>query len=198
MTHPRPEDWLAYLDGEASPELSTRLAEHLEQCHECAAEIGGWRRTIGKLARLPWPEVRRGWRRRAQPWLNYGMAAAVVFTLGIGLGELWRPNARQLRAEVAAEVKVQLRQEFKAELAAVLPKNLATQEQLQATQAQYDQDRRDLRAWLSQFEQQNSAALLSLRGDLETAVWQADDDLQQNRQGLAQLATSLYAKNAQN
>jgi ABC-type oligopeptide transport system ATPase subunit len=50
---------------------------------------------------------------------------------------------------------------------------------------------------LYQLKQEHEADYLSLRHDLETAASVADNDLQQNRQQLSQLAATLFAKNQQ-
>jgi anti-sigma factor RsiW len=195
MIHPKPEEWVAYVDGEAAPELSTRLAQHLELCPQCAAEIRGWQRTIARLERLPSPEMQRSWQRQRLPLFKYGLAAALVLSLGVGLGTLFRPGESQLKAAIVAEVRAELSREFKAERAASMPQAQAFDQVLKAVETEAAQERRELWACLYQFQEQNTRAFVLLRQDLETAVWQADSDLEQNRERLTQLATTLYAKN---
>ena len=52
MNHPRPEEWLFFIEGEGQQGTRQRLAEHLSQCKECRAEIDAWQRSIEKLERL--------------------------------------------------------------------------------------------------------------------------------------------------
>src|SRR5438093_1462722 len=49
MNHPKREEWTPYLFGEATPEARHKLAKHLQDCPDCAAEIAGWRRSLNQL-----------------------------------------------------------------------------------------------------------------------------------------------------
>ena len=198
MNHPKPEEWLPYLEGEASAETAGELSAHLEHCPGCAAEIAGWRRSIQALRGLPCPLAPRLRWRRALPLLKYGAAAVFVLSLGFGIGRLSAASQTKLKAAVVAQVKQELRQELQDQLLASRDQDWALQRVLSTAQKQCEQDRRDMWLCLNQFQQQNVAALLSLRRDLETAAWQADADLKLNSRRLAQLATTLYANNSRN
>ena len=39
MNHPKREEWVPYLFGEATPQTRDKLTEHLQNCPDCAAEI---------------------------------------------------------------------------------------------------------------------------------------------------------------
>src|SRR5580658_9964688 len=118
MNHPNHEEWLPFLDGEASPEAAKNLSEHLKVCPQCAAEMAARRRSIQTLQRLAWPRQRRAARNWVAPAVKWGLAAAIVLGLGFGLGRFSAPNAKALETEVAAQVRDELRQEVRSDLLA--------------------------------------------------------------------------------
>jgi hypothetical protein len=126
MNHPTQNEWLQYLDGEASPEEVNRLLKHLEQCPMCAVEVAGWKRSVQKLRRMPFPaagQVRVD-RRREAPWVlplvKWGLAAAIVLLAGFAFGRLSALRAGSLERRVAAQVQESLRREIRADLLAAL------------------------------------------------------------------------------
>jgi hypothetical protein len=126
MNHPTQNEWLLYLDGEASPEELNRLLKHLEQCPMCAVEVAGWKRSVQKLQRLPFPapgQVRAD-RRRGPPrvfsLVKWGLAAAIVLIAGFAFGRLSALRTGSLERRVAAQVQEGLRQELRADLLAAL------------------------------------------------------------------------------
>src|ERR1700691_955457 len=94
MNHPTQNEWLLYLDGEASPKDMARLLEHLERCPMCAAEVGGWKRSAQRLQRMSFPAQRRlQHERRGRPlqvsfFVKWGLAAAIVLGMGFAFGRL--------------------------------------------------------------------------------------------------------------
>jgi anti-sigma factor RsiW len=48
-----PEHLSAYLDSELAPRARARLERHAAECPECRGALGGLRRMIGLLHRLP-------------------------------------------------------------------------------------------------------------------------------------------------
>src|SRR5580693_5701584 len=105
MNHPKHEEWLPYLDGEATPEAAKQLSEHLKACPQCAADLEARGRTIQKLRRLDGPRHRHPAPSRFAPALKWGLAAAVVLGLGFGLGRLSSPNTKEIQTAVAAQVR---------------------------------------------------------------------------------------------
>ncbi len=73
-------------------------------------------------------------------------------------------------------------------------KQRLVQEIQQAVQQRQDENQRILVALLQQVREEHQADYISLRHDLETAAYVADNDLKQNRQRLSQLAATLLAK----
>jgi hypothetical protein len=124
MNHPKPEEWLCYLEGETSPEARQRLGKHLECCPECAAELEGWRRSVEKLERWSFPprsqlrasgQAESAW---AGPLVKWGLAAALALFLGFAAGRLSSPGVGPWKKAIAAEVREELRQEMRADLLA--------------------------------------------------------------------------------
>ena len=224
MNHPRDEEWVPYIDGEASKETQARLSAHLEQCPACATQVAAMRRTVQRLQKLPWPEGRSDRPAWAGSALKWAVAAAVVLCAGFGLGRLTTPSAATLKAEALA----QLRQELKTDLVAALApgeqparndfekalranfenalartvaaangeQRQSFQDALQRVQLQQEDNQHALLVLLERVQQQHTADLIALRRDLETAVSTADNDLKLNSRRLTELAATVFAKSS--
>jgi hypothetical protein len=200
MNHPKQEEWLPYLDGEAAPETAKRLAAHLKSCPDCAAEIAGWQRSIQKLQRLEWPRQRHAVGSQFWPMLKWGIAAAIVVGIGFTLGRASAPKAGEIKAEVMAQVRGELRHEMNSDLLAALagdPQSVTdtfqrqiAQELRQVSVKEREEDRRALAGILNQLQQKETTDYLSLRKDLENLASTADDRLQQTRWQLSQMAAN--------
>ncbi|PYJ84083.1 MAG: hypothetical protein DME22_14045 [Verrucomicrobia bacterium] len=92
MNHPKREEWAPYLFDEATAEERRKLAAHLQNCPECAAEIAGWQRSLKTLDRWKLPAARARSSQWAGPVLKWGIAAALVLGAGFGLGRLSAPT----------------------------------------------------------------------------------------------------------
>ena len=117
MNHPKHEEWVPYLAGEASPETRQRLSGHLQSCPECAAEIAGWQRSIRRLDRWKLPRLRSS--RREWPVFKWGIAAAVVLGMGFGIGRWSAPVAPEvaaLRTDLESSLKNMLAAEMRRQL----------------------------------------------------------------------------------
>src|SRR5262245_15924569 len=119
MNHPRPEEWLRYLDEEGSAEMRNRLSEHLQNCSNCSAELEGWQRSVEKLKRLGVADKRqfkstrpdvRFWR---EPLLKWGIAAVLILSLGFFSG---RFSAQQAALKNLTRLKQDLRKELQNDL----------------------------------------------------------------------------------
>jgi hypothetical protein len=203
MNHPNHEEWLPFLDGEASPEAAKNLSEHLKACPQCAAEMAARRRSIQTLQRLAWPRQRHAPRNWVAPAVKWGLAAAIVLGLGFGLGRLSAPNAGEIKTEVATQVRDELRQEVRSDLLAAFAPDAQTakdsfRRQLaleigEASAKGRNEERQALSEFLSGLRQEQMAAFLSFRKDLETLASTADDRLQQTRWQMAQMAANAEA-----
>jgi Putative zinc-finger len=197
MKHPNYEEWLPYLDGEASPETAKRLSEHLTACPQCAAEMAGRRRSIQKLQGLAWPPRRRPARTRLTPVLEWGIAAVIVLGIGFGLGRLSTPDVNKMEVKVETQVREEVRQEMRSDLLAAFAsdskpvkddfRRQLAQEIGQTTAKTRLEERQALTELFSRLEQNQTSYYLSLREDLETLASTADARLQQTRRQLAQM-----------
>jgi len=221
MNHPNQNEWLLYLDGEASPENVAHLLEHLEQCPMCAAEVAGWKRSVQRLKRMPFPASSQTCldRHRDPLWgaafLKWGLAAAIVLFVGFAFGRLSAMHTHALEQTVAAQVREELRRDLRADLMtaldpereaedgfqkqlrlnlqSTLAKTSARQyrDLMQAVQQQRQQDQEGLLALVKNVREQQITDCLALRQDLETAVSTADSDLRQNSRRISQLANTF-------
>jgi len=221
MNHPTQNEWLKYLDGEASPKEVKHLLEHLEQCPMCATELAGWKRSVQKLQRMPFPapgEVRPGQRRDMTPvftLVKWGLAAAIVLCAGFAFGRLSAMHSVSLERTVAARVQDDFRRELRADLLAALDPEQEVKDEFQKqlrfevqnaqtksnarlyrdfTQVvlqQRQEDQQRVLALVTDVREQQITDCLALRRDLETAVSMADSDLRQNRRQITQLTDTL-------
>ena len=206
MNHPSHEEWLPYLEDEASPEMVKRISEHLKVCAPCAAEMEGRRRSLQKLQRLGWPPQRRGARNWVSPTVKWGLAAALVLGIGFGWGRFSAPDALAIEKDVAMRVRGELRQEMRADLLAAYASDAQSakdsfrrelgQEISVASAKGRKEERQALVEFLNRFEQKQATEFLSLRKDLETLASTADDRLQQTRWQLAQMVANAEPVNA--
>jgi len=223
MEHPTYEELLTHLESSAG-ESAKRIKQHLENCAECSAEIAGWQRTIQQLQNYDLPATQKVpvvGAARPGGLLKWAAAAIFILSIGIALGRYSQPSAARLKENIVAGLKPQLHQELKAEFLAALrtPEAMPTnsfqqqlrrelvstltaseqqrllQQVLQVVQQKQNENQRAMVTLLNQVRSEHQADYLSLRHDLETAAYVADNDLKQNRQQLTQLTATLLAKN---
>ena len=130
MKHPKQEEWIPYLYGDADPLVKKQLADHLNACPECAQELEGWRRSLGRLDAWKIPQRSRRRAPALNPALSLAAAALVVLAVGAGFGR-WlspAPDAGQLRAGLESSLKAsllpELREQVRRELSADLQARL--------------------------------------------------------------------------
>ena len=169
MNHPKREDWVPYLYGEAKPDVRRQLKEHLEGCAECRDELQNWKRSLRQLD--AWKLPRTNTRLEAfTPFLKWAAAAIIVLGLGFGFGRL---TARQADLEqVRAQVVPEIRREFAEMLRQEIDKSSATM----LAQAQ------------RQAEEVGAAYYTLLKKDLDTVAINTDVSLQQAQRELMQVA----------
>lgn len=201
MKHPERDAWIPFLFGEATPETKRELAAHLHSCPDCAAEIEGWRRSLGKLDRWELPPAPARQLQPLAPAFRWAAAAAVVLLAGAALDRVTADSAlsrETLRAEVAAAVEqAQTRDNSSvAELETRLARASEAQSRqlLQAftevLQHARDEDRASLLAVLDRLERDHVADYVALRSDLETVAAAADEELREARRKISQLAVT--------
>jgi len=202
MNHPKHEEWVPYLFGEAKPEVRHQLKTHLRDCAECRREIESWQRSLGRLNAwklLPAPRAVPTF----APISNWAAAAALVLLVGFGVGRLTAAKADEakVRAALAPELRRELSQEFARfvhdELERSASATLAAAGQqtdqavallakaLQDTRAE---DNRAIYAALNKLESQSFEQFVSLKKDLDTVAVNADNGLKDTAEGLVELA----------
>jgi anti-sigma factor RsiW len=163
MNHPKREEWVPYVLGEAGTKEARGLKQHLEHCTECRQEIDAWRRSLGHLNawKLPSPGRAR-FNSFFSPLLKWAAAAAIVLTTGFAVGRLTaaKLETETVRRAIEPELRQQLRQEF-------------------ATMLREEMDRA---------ETQRLADLVSLKKDLDTVAVMTDASLRRTERQLVQLA----------
>jgi hypothetical protein len=192
--HPNREEWLEFLYQEQAPERQAELANHLEACAECHAQVESWRGTrrqlaewklgprdgsqVGPRAVSPSPI---GWEIagvRVAPGgraLGWAAAAAVFLVAGFGAARLLapKPDMTALRAAIVRDV----RQEFQAELERYASAQAANQACYQEA----------LTKVLGQLEAKRLVENTQLRRDLETVAVSAQNEFLTTRENLARL-----------
>ncbi len=122
MNHPQHEQWMAFLYGELPPSEAANLNAHLAACPECERQVAAWRKTMTTLN--AWPDATAPRRfKMAEPVLKWGLAAAVVLTLGFGAGRLSAPaspSPEALRAALRPALRQEIQNELKAGVEAAL------------------------------------------------------------------------------
>jgi hypothetical protein len=199
MKHYTDQDWIPFLFGEARREERRRLATHLAECPECAAEMAQWRQSLGWLDRWKLPKP-RGRDTAIEPMLKWAVAALLLLGVGLAVGR-WSasagPDPKQLRAEVERSVRAALAGELADGLAAAEERwaqrsqaglNRLRDETLETLHAARLADRQALYSLLQRLEQRHDAALIDLRKDLETVATLADIEIRLARLQRLQLA----------
>jgi hypothetical protein len=165
MNHPTHEELLEFLDEELSIERQIEVAGHVHACDECRGKMASWRGAQMALASWELPAqsqpVRRA-PRLAMPrgrWRRAAAAAALV-AAGFGLALLAAPRWDSARdsADLASEIRRQVQQELRTELA-----KFAANEQ-----SQHDQLLTAMNGRLDQLEMQWLVDYAELRRDVET------------------------------
>lgn len=196
---------MPFLFGEAAPDTRRKLAAHLQSCPQCATEIDGWRRSLGKLDRWQLPPSLSRRPLTFAPAARWALAASLVLFAGIAMGRLTAHSgfsAEQLRAQVQTAVGTAVEQARTQTAASVaeLETRLArvseaqNRQLLQALTEAFDdareQDRAAILAVLEQVEREHAADYVALRSDLETVASAADEQLREARRRIVQIASN--------
>ena len=202
MNHPKHEEWVPYLFGEAKPEVRRQLKAHLRDCADCRHELESWQRSLGRLNAWKLPLAPKAAPTFA-PFLNWAAAAALILLLGFGVGRLTAAKAdvAKVRAAIAPELRRELSQEFARyvhdELERSASATLAAAGQqtdqavallAKALQDARAEDNRAIYAALNKLESQSFEQFVSLKKDLDTVAVNADNGLKDTAEGLVELA----------
>lgn len=217
MQHPKPEEWIPFLFGEADGDHERRLKTHLDECERCAAQLAGWSNTVGSLDRWKLPRVAPVATPRRVRTSPLALAAAVV--IGLFAGRLIFPpsSARPseaFQAAVRTEVETQMRRALLAlnsggdlkglenrvrnELEATEAKLLeqaraqtetVVQKAIEQSSLAREEDRLAVLALFKTAREQQQVDYYSLRKDLETVASLTDEALRHDRQRIIQLSS---------
>ncbi len=113
MNHPKREEWVPYLYGEAKPEARRELQAHLEACADCRSQLQSWKQSLHRLDHWKLPRLRKPaeW---VAPALKWATAAALVLVIGFGIGRITAAgaDAEKVRAQLEPKLREALRQEL--------------------------------------------------------------------------------------
>jgi anti-sigma factor RsiW len=199
MNHPKREEWIPYLYGEAKPDVQRELKAHLKSCPQCQAELAGWEQSLSRLDAWELPRAQRR-ESLALPILKWAVAPALVLALGFIAGHLssTKPDIESIRAAI----EPQMRRELKQELTQLVRDevNKAAAETLAQTQ---QQSAKAIAACAAAIEAKHArdqqdvhAALLVLKEQLDTVAMNTDAGFRQAEQKLVQLADYKQPRNA--
>jgi hypothetical protein len=207
MNHPRREEWIPLLFGEAGGGARQELEAHLRECGACAEQVNAWRQTIGRLDAWDLPRPRKAGRRI--PWQPLAWAAAATIVAGAFVaGRFTAPSidVQKLHAELRAELRDEIHQGF-VQLSSESSGALADLEARVASasagnsrelaerfvrliDSMRTQDREATEALFAKLETQYTTDFVLLRRDLETLATTTDEEIESARAKLYQLASN--------
>jgi hypothetical protein len=201
MNHPKRDEWVPYLFGEAKPETRKLLKEHLKSCAECRHEIENWQRSLTRLDSWKLPTISKVSPIFA-PFLSWATAAALVLLLGFVAGRLTaRADVQKVRAAIEPAMRQELGREFarlvreqvtQSSSATLAAAGQQTDEALtvlaRAIEERRADDNRAIYAAFDKLASENVAQFVSLKKELDTVAVNTDAGLRNTQQELIQLA----------
>lgn len=176
MNHPKPEDWVPYLYGDANPDQARQLRAHLRDCPDCQRQFNGLKTTSDKLNAWKLPRTRA----RMEvfiPLLRWAAVGCVILLAGFMVGRISaKPDTAQIRAELMPELRRELRQEMAQIMHTEIDK--ASTVTLQAANDHADKV-------ASAYAQ---TLYVALKKDVDTLALNADVGLRRTAERLVQLA----------
>jgi hypothetical protein len=211
MNHPKREEWIPLLFGEADAETKQRLETHLRSCAACAAEVNAWKRTMGRLDAWKLPKAQR-----PAPTLNLQpvawAAAAAIVIAAFAVGRVSAPaiDAAALRAELKSELSSEIQQslmraslessnalagiETRIAAATASQSRLLADEFVQVINTLRRQDREATEALFTKLQDQYTTDFMLLPRDLETVASFTDDQIRSARQRLFEIAAAQQSQ----
>ena len=207
MNHPKREEWIPFLFGEAPGESRQQLEAHLRECNACAEQVHAWGRTLGRLDAWKLPKAPKP--KRAIPLQPMAWAAAALIVMtAFAAGRFTAPSVdvEKLRSDLKSELSDEIHQGFarvSSQSAAALA-NLETrlasasvhnnremaEEFVQVINSLRAQDREATEALFAKLEKQYTTDFVLLRRDLETLASTTDEEIESARATLYQLAAN--------
>ena len=207
MNHPKREEWIPLLFGEADKQTRERLEAHLKSCAACELELTGWRRSLGRLDAWKLPKTQKTSRQLPVQPLAWA-AAAVIVIAAFGIGRLSAPtiDTQKLRTELKSELSAEIQQGFvrvsseSSNALASLEFRLASgslrnnkemaDEFVQVVNALRADDRQATEALFEKLQKQYTTDFVLLRRDLETLASTTDEEIESARLKLYELASN--------
>jgi hypothetical protein len=206
MNHPKREEWIPLLFGEADADARQRLKTHLRDCPECAREVGAWQRTVGRLDAWKLPKAPHAKSFSFKPVGLTAAAAVIVGAFMIGRFSAPQLDAQKFRAELKSELSAEIQQGF-VKASSDSAKALANLEYRLASASVHDSremarefvqmindlradDRKATEALFAKLEKQYTTDFVLLRRDLETLASTTDEEIESARLKLFQLASN--------
>ena len=211
MNHPKREEWIPLLFGEADAETKERLEAHLQSCAACAAEVNAWKRTMGRLDAWKLPKTQRPARTWSFQPIAWAAAAAIVLA-AFAIGRISAPaiDAQTLRAELKSELISEIQQGFarvsldssnaltgletRIATATANQSRLLADEFVQVINTLRRQDREATEALFTKLQDQYTTDFVLLRKDLETVASFTDDQIRNARQRLYEIAAAQQSQ----
>jgi len=192
LNHPERELWMDYLYNEISRKEKAALGAHLQICAKCRGDVKNWRAAMGML------DADKSFGAAApssmpQPWLKWGIAAAIMLLAGFGVGRFTSPGRAEIK-ELRASVKSELRTELLAELR---KEQSAQLEQFRLdAETRRELDKKAIYNTMGTLDSARQAEYASLRKELETVALFTQAGFQQAQQQIVTLASSQSENHA--
>ena len=212
MNHPSREEWMSYLYDELNADQSANLQAHLHTCPDCKSKVNEWQAARSGLDEWRVPK-RRGRVVLAQPMVKWAAAAAIVLSIGVGIGRLTSAplDVQQVRAAIEPEMRQELRREFAQLFRDQLDKSASTTlaasteqtrqllaEFARAVEAKRTEDYQAINAALDKLQSQRLADFFSLKKDVDTMAVLTETGFRRAQQQLVQLADYTQPANSSN
>jgi hypothetical protein len=206
MNHPKREEWVPLLFGEADAEAKQRLEAHLASCAECAQEVNAWRRTMGRLDAWKLPKTPRAKSFSLQPVTWAAAAAIMIGAFMVGRFSAPQVDGQKLRAELKSELSAEIQEgfarvssdstkalanlEFRLASATVQNSKEMAEEFVAIINGLRKEDREATEALFAKLEKQYTTDFVLLRRDLETLASTTDEEIESARLKLYQIASA--------
>jgi hypothetical protein len=181
MNHPKPEEWVPYVYGEANGTARRELSAHLQDCRQCRDQIDAWKSSLNLLN--AWKVGRRlpARPRLGAPLVKWAAAAAIVLLAGVLIGRATAPkiDPENLRQTITTDIRRDLTQQLD---------QLVRQEVVRNAALTLDSGHR----YTDQVAQQ---LYVLLKKDVDTVAFNADAGLRNTALQLFQLADYKQPEN---
>ncbi len=207
MNHPKREEWIPLLFSEADAETKQRLETHLKSCAACATEVSGWRRSLGRLDAWKLPKAQKvSGGLPIQPIAWAAAAAIVIGAFVAGRSTVPMMDAQKFRADLKSELSAEIQEgfarvtsnssnalanlEFRLASASTDNSEQMAEQFVRVINSLRDDDRAATEALFDKLQKQYTTDFVLLRRDLETLASTTDEEIENARLKLYQLASN--------